>query len=77
LYKIVSRFSFGAKGAKERARGSQARRKSLCEFAKRKRRKGLSPSADGDQRTRVGSVPPFEKGGRKLFNKFMRYSKSA
>ncbi len=32
-------------------------------------RLGISPSADGDQRTRVGSVPPFEKGGRKLFYK--------
>jgi hypothetical protein len=38
LFNLLSRFFFDTAGAKKIAKGSQARRKSPCEFAKKKRR---------------------------------------
>ena len=38
----------------------------LRKAAKRKRRRGISPSADGDEDSASSTAPPFRKGGRKL-----------
>ena len=50
-------------------RGSQARRKSLREFAfaKRNAAKVISRSAEREEASAASTAPPFEKGGRKLF----------
>jgi hypothetical protein len=53
MHKLVSRFFFARKRRKEKAN-------------KKNRRKGVSPSADGEEGCAPSTAPPFEKGGRKL-----------
>jgi len=48
-----------AKGAKNKSSAAKLR-------FKKKRRKSVSPSADGDKGAAL-DLPPFEKGGRKLY----------
>ncbi len=61
MYKFLSHFSFDTSGAKEIVRGSQARRKSLREFAKRKRRKRISRSAEREEAYAASTAQTFEK----------------
>jgi len=57
MYKFISRFSLCKQ---------EAQREKLT---KEKRRREISPSSEGEEAYAASTAPPFEKGGRKLFDK--------
>ena len=67
MHKSLSRFFFEAKGAKKRSKGYATLRRIRKRTHKKKRRKkNISPSAEGEEGYAPSTAPPFEKGGRKL-----------